>query len=27
LRGYSVWLLGMEDPRVWSELRDVGQPR
>lgn len=21
LRGYSVWLLGMEDPGVWSELR------
>ena len=21
LRGYSVWLLGMEDPRVWTELR------
>ena len=21
LRGYSVWLLGMEDPRVWNELR------
>jgi spore germination protein YaaH len=21
LRGYSVWLLGMEDPRVWAELR------
>ena len=21
LRGYSVWLLGMEDPRVWNALR------
>jgi spore germination protein YaaH len=21
LRGYSVWLLGSEDPAVWSALR------
>jgi len=21
LRGYSVWLLGAEDPRIWNELR------
>jgi spore germination protein YaaH len=21
MRGYSVWLLRMEDPRVWGELR------
>lgn len=27
LRGYSVWLLGMEDPRVWGELRSAGVRR
>jgi spore germination protein YaaH len=21
LRGYSVWVLGAEDPRVWSDVR------
>lgn len=24
LRGFSVWLLGMEDPTVWGALRDAG---
>jgi spore germination protein YaaH len=23
LRGYSVWLLGTEDPRIWERLRGV----
>jgi spore germination protein YaaH len=27
LRGYSVWLLGDEDPRVWDRLRRLGAPR
>jgi len=24
LRGYSVWLLGSEDPAVWAALREAG---
>lgn len=24
LRGYSVWVLGHEDPAVWAALRDAG---
>lgn len=24
LRGYSVWLLGAEDPAVWAALREAG---
>lgn len=27
LRGYSVWLLGDEDPRVWEELRRTAPGR
>jgi len=23
LRGYSVWVLGHEDPAVWAALRDA----
>jgi spore germination protein YaaH len=25
LRGYSVWLLGTEDPRIWERLREGGR--
>lgn len=25
LRGYSVWVLGMEDPRVWEAVRRSGR--
>ncbi|HEX9563945.1 MAG TPA: glycosyl hydrolase family 18 protein [Gemmatimonadaceae bacterium] len=25
LRGYSVWLLGTEDPRIWTTLRSEGR--
>jgi spore germination protein YaaH len=21
LRGYSVWVLGSEDPKVWTDVR------
>jgi spore germination protein YaaH len=24
LRGYSVWVLGTEDPKTWSALRAAG---
>lgn len=27
LRGYSVWLLGLEDPATWKALRDAGVRR
>lgn len=27
LRGYSVWLLGSEDPKVWDALRLAGSTR
>jgi spore germination protein YaaH len=27
LRGYSVWLLGSEDPATWKALRDAGVRR
>jgi spore germination protein YaaH len=27
LRGYSVWVLGSEDPAVWNALRAAGVTR
>ena len=27
LRGFSVWLLGMEDPATWNALRGAGVRR
>jgi spore germination protein YaaH len=27
LRGFSVWLLGHEDPATWKALRDAGVRR
>lgn len=27
LRGFSVWLLGMEDPAIWKALQDAGVRR
>jgi spore germination protein YaaH len=27
LRGYSVWLLGLEDPATWKALRAAGVRR